>query len=1019
MSWSASRIRVGLAATAVLTLCATAPLAAQGTGTIRGHVTDATGQRAVSDVQVTVSGSQLGAVTNASGDYVITSVPAGTHQLTARRLGYTRRVQTVTVTAGADVRADFALAPAASQLDAIVVTGTAGAVEKRTVGNAITQLDVADLTAKTNVSNITEVLQARSPGVQIESGSGTVGTAADIRIRGASGFTVTPPVVYVDGVRMSTAGLGNFNPSGQGLSSNSGGQGANAFDLINPEDIESIEIIKGPAAATLYGADAAGGVIQIITKKGTRGQQKVQWNAHAELGRDDLGSVTLPTDYTTCDAAKQAAKQADGTPLWPGCQGVPEGTILSSSPLRDDPAALRNGGVRQFSLSARGGGDRFSYYVSGDHDDEQGVLYNSFDKRNSLRSNFSFTPNTKADFQVSLGIVDGHLRLPLDGESAQGLLFGAERAQPGKASTLPGQSVQGWPYVTPAESNEYDNETHSDRVLVGTTLNYQPFSWFRNRLTTGLDWTYAQAALFAPPNTPPLTGDTLGLTAQRVPRTDLYTLDYTGSIDHNFGRDLVSTTSFGSQVVANHTETLYASGRGLGSPDVKLIGSTATITASNTYSANNSLGYYGQEQLGWKNRLFVTGALRIDNNSSFGSDFKVMTYPKAQIAYTMSEEPALKSFFDLIRANSFKFRAAWGMAGRAPEPYAAARTYGIGVVTLGGTTSSGLFTGSYGNPNLKPERGVETEVGFDADFFNSRAGAEFTYYDKEMRDVLVSQSIAPSTGFSGSQLANIGATSNKGIELGLTATPVQLRNFEWDARLNLSTNHNKLLSFGDTAIKYQVPGYQSYGAVQRHVPGYPLGGYWAGFPKRNADGTPVLKPNGTVDTTASQYIGPAMPTRQVSFSNTLTLFRDFTVYALLDYQGGFYNYRGVELYRCGFSANCTELNDPNFPASEKVIYKGGLTSGHGIYIYKADFTKLRDLSLTYNLPQRLAARASAQRASITLAGHNLKLWSNYPGPDPEVNNYGWANAVLGGFARADIYAMPMTRRLSVTLNLTY
>ena len=1019
MSWYPTRFRIGLAASAVLTLCAAAPLAAQATGTVRGRVTDASGQRAVSDVQVTVTGTQLGAVTNAAGDYIIANVPAGTHELSARRLGYTRSARAVTVTAGADVRADFALAAAASQLDAIVVTGTAGAVEKRTVGNAITQLDVADLTAKTNVTNITEVLQARSPGVQIEEGSGTVGTAADIRIRGASGFTVTPPVVYVDGVRMSTGGLGNFNPSGQGLSANSGGQGANAFDLVNPDDIESIEIIKGPAAATLYGADAAGGVIQIITKKGTRGQQKVQWNAHAEMGRDDLGSVTLPIDYTTCDSTKQAAKQANGTPLWPGCQGVPVNTILTSSPMRQDPAALRDGGVRNFLLSARGGGDRFSYYVSGAHDDQEGVLFNSFDKRNSLRSNFAFTPNEKADFQVELGVVDGHLRLPLDGESAQGLLFGAERAQPGRASTLAGQTVQGWPYVTPAQSNEYDNETRSDRIIVGTTFNYQPFHWFRNRLTAGLDWTYAQATLFAPPNTPPLTGDTLGLTAQRVPRTNLYTLDYSGSIDHNFGADFLSTTSFGSQVVAKQQQTLYASGTGLGSPDVRLIGSTANITASNTYLANNSLGYYGQEQVGWKNRLFVTGALRIDNNSSFGSDFKVMTYPKAQVAYTASEEPALKPLFDLLRANTFKLRAAWGMAGRAPDPYAASRTYGIGVVTLGGATSSALLTGSYGNPNLKPERGVETEAGFDADFFDSRAGIEFTYYDKQMRDVLVSQPIPPSTGFSGTQLANIGATSNKGLELGLTGTPVQLKNFQWDARLNFSTNHNKLLSFGDSSIKYQIPGYQSYGAVQRHVVGYPLGGYWAGFPVRNADGTPVLNPNGTVDTTAARYIGPSMPTRQVSFSNTFTIFRDFTLYGLLDYQGGFYNYRGVELYRCGFSQNCAELNDPSFPASEKVIYKGGLTSGHGIYIHKADFTKLRDLSITYNLPQHLAARASAERASITFAGHNLKLWSKYPGPDPEVNNYGWANAVMGGFARADIYAMPMTRRLSVSLNLTY
>ena len=187
---------------------------------------------------------------------------------------------------------------------------------------------MSDLPTKSNVTNITDLLQARAPGVQIQAGSGTVGAASDIRIRGAGSFTVTQPIMYIDGIRMSTAGLGNFDPSGQGLAGNSGGQGANALDLLNPSDIESIEIVRGPAAATLYGADAANGVIQVITKKGARGQQNVQWSARADYGKNDLGSVDLPQNYTTCDATKQAAHQTNGTPLWPGCQGVAVNTIL-------------------------------------------------------------------------------------------------------------------------------------------------------------------------------------------------------------------------------------------------------------------------------------------------------------------------------------------------------------------------------------------------------------------------------------------------------------------------------------------------------------------------------------------------------------------------------------------------------------------------------------------------------------------------------------------------------------------
>ena len=1007
-----------------LTLVLATPLAAQaqGTGTIRGRITDAATARGIGDAQVTVTGTQLTAASTLNGDFTIVNVPSGSREIVVRRLGYTRQTKNVTVTTGAETQAEFTLSVTASTLEAIVVTGTAGAAEKRTLGNAVAQIDVSDFSTKSNVANITDVLQARAPGVQIQAGSGTVGAASDIRIRGAGSFTVSQPIVYIDGVRMSTAGLGNFDPSGQGLAGNSGGQGANALDLLNPSDIESIEIVRGPAAATLYGADAANGVIQVITKKGARGQQNVQWSGRVDYGKNDLASVAFPNNYTTCDATKQAARLTDGTPTWPGCQDVAVNTILvEPAPIKADPNATRNGAVRRYSLSARGGGDRYNYYISGDHSLEEGVLFNNFDLRNSLRTNFSYSPDRRTDFQLSISAIDARLRQPLDGESAQGLLFGSTRQRPGLATVLPQQTVQGWPFVTPDQSNQYDNETHSSRATVGATFSYQPTSWFHHRLTAGLDWTYGLATLFAPPNTPALTGDTLGLTAQRTPRTTLYTIDYSGSIDHSFGSSWSTVTSVGTQVVANRTETLFASGQGLGTPDVRFIGSTTMIRATDTLYASNSVGYYLQEQVGYRNRLYVTLADRVDNSSVFGSDIDVIHYPKAQFSYIVSEEPTFKSFFDKLRANTVKLRGAWGAAGKAPSPFAASRTYSVNVVTLGSGSASAIRTNAYGNPNLKPERGLETELGLDADLLNGRAGLEFTWYSKQMRDVLVSTSVAPSTGFRGQQLANIGSVSNKGIELGLNAAPIQRRNLTWDMHVSVSTNQNKLLGFGDTTIKYQVP-FASYGSVQRHQVGYPLGGYWAPFPKRNADGSLVLVNGaiGAASVTDTSYIGPAMPTHELSFSNTIGFLRNFSLYSLFDMKGGNYNYRGAELYRCASSINCIERNNPSASADDQIIYAAGTTfNPRAIYIHKADFVKLRDLSLTYELPEKYAARARAARAAITLAGHNLKLWSDYPGPDPEVNTYGRASAITGMFIHGDIYAMPMTRRLSATLNLTF
>jgi TonB-linked SusC/RagA family outer membrane protein len=1012
-------LRAWLGVCAVLVCAVFGPRVAraQATGTIRGHVVETGSRRPLGDVQITVNGTQLGAVTNPNGDYAITNAPAGSVTLQARRLGYTRRTAQTTVAPGTESRVDFDLDITATQLDAIVSTGTAGAVEKRTVGNAITQINAEDVTAKTNVTSITEILQARSPGVTINAGSGTPGTASDITIRGASSFSVTRPVVYIDGVRMSTDTLGNFGPSGQALSPNSGGQTANALNLVNPEDIESIEVIKGPAASTLYGADAAGGVIQIITKKGVRGQQSVAWSARVEAGRNDLGSIDLPTNYTLCDAAKSALPAT-----WPGCVGVTAGTVLSNSPIKDDPNALRNGAVQSYLLSARGGGDRFSYYVSGAHDLNEGVLHNSYDKRNSLRANFGITADAKTDFQVNFGVFNSHLRLPLGDESAQGILFSSQRGRPGRVSTLAGQyftannqPVEGWFTVTPATSDQYDNETTDSRVTFAGTMNYQPFRWFRNRLTAGLDWTSGQATLFAPPNTPDLTGDNLGLTAQRIPHATVYTLDYMGSAEHAFGANVLSTTSFGSQVIANRYEILSANGRGLGSPDVTLIGSTTTIAASNTFSENNSVGYWIQEQVGWKNRLFLTAALRGDDNSSFGANFNAAYYPKASMSWIMSEEPMLHGFFDAIHADDFKFRAAYGEAGKAPQPYSATRTYTVSTVTLGGTSGSAIRTLDFGNPNLKPERGEEAEVGFEGNFLRSLVGVDFTYYNKQMRDVLFSQTVAPSSGFRGVQQANLGRTKNTGIELGLTATPVRRTNFTWDSRISLSTNRNKLVSFGDTSVKQVQLSGASYGPVQFLRPGAPIASYWARFPQRNADGTPVFV-NGVLQLTDTTYIGPSQPTREIAFSNTFSLFKNLSIYSLFDYKGGHYNYRGAELYRCASAANCWVLNDPNTPATELPLYRIGNGTGtpFGLYIHKADFVKLRDVSVTYTLPSKWASRAQANSMSVTLAGHNLALWSDYPGPDPEVNTYGNRT-----FIRGDIYSMPMTRRLTAALNLTF
>jgi hypothetical protein len=324
------------------------------------------------------------------------------------------------------------------------------------------------------------------------------------------------------------------------------------------------------------------------------------------------------------------------------------------------------------------------------------------------------------------------------------------------------------------------------------------------------------------------------------------------------------------------------------------------------------------------------------------------------------------------------------------------------------------------------------QMNVDASILDDRVGLEFTYYNKRMRDVIISTGVAGSTGFGGTfyggtiaQMVNLGETSNRGIELAASFSPVRTRDFAWDSRVNVATNANELVSFGDD--RTEIVPFAPYGNVQRHREGYPLAGYWAQRPERNPDGTPVINASGVVQLEPLEFIGPSAPTREVGLLNTFTLFRDFRLSVLLDYKGGHYLYNWKELNRCVTQRNCERLSDPrNFDPETGVFLPAILPEGAdpeayvwrqnipAAYIERADFVKLRDVSLTYELPVQLAGRVGASNASITLAGRNLALWTDYSGLDPETNNYGNRD-----FIRADVYAAPMTRRWSMSLNVGF
>lgn len=978
-----------------------AALEAQGGGAVRGKVSDAATGRPVAAAQVYIQAGR-GTLTNAAGEYMLVGVPAGEHRITAQIIGFGTRSETVRVETDVTSTVNFALTQTTITLDEIVVTGVAGASTRRSLGNTVARVDAAKLTEVAPVTSVDQMLTGRTPGLTMMAGSGTTGTSQSIRIRGAGSLNAgNRPIFFVDGVRYQDEVGGEYSVLGQSR---------NALDHLNPDDIESIEVIKGPAASTLYGAEAASGVIQIITKKGRVGRQSLQWTAKVDRADIDW-TLPHPNNYKICTAAMIA----DAT-NWPGCQGMdaaaPEAErMLVDSPLerngtcaawilRNDPdctsiPALRSGMREEYNLSVRGGGERFSFFASGESNYERGVFYNNHQSRKGGRVNVQVTPLDNLETSISFSYNRTGTKLPLNDNASNGLLRNAYRGEPGRSAAW----EPGYLNLGPGQSNFTDNVTSDERTVTAITLNHKATDWFTSRLTMGLDKLNRLAHDFYAIDT---TGRApfgavaaTGQISRNSAENHLWTVDYAGTASFDLKPEISNALSLGMQYSARKYHAISGTGEGLVANTLNLIGSAAVTRSGESQIQQNSVGFYVQDMVGFRNRLFVTGALRMDDNSAFGEEFTMAVYPKLSASWIISEE----SFFPQGILNNLKLRAAWGKAGNSPSPFSADRTLSATSVTLAdGTTGTAIQTSAYGNPNLKAESGQEYELGFESSFLNDRASLEATYYEQRTKDALVAISVPPSSGYTGSALQNIGEIGNRGLELALFGTPIQQRNVSLDLRMSAHFNKNWMIRLGRDPIIFG-----DFRSVQRHVDGYPLAGYWAVDVQRDESGKPILDANGAATRgTDTTYVGPSAPTREFGFTTILTLFGNVRLYAFADYKGGHYLWSAREWWR-SFNQNISYYVNHG-AVEDRAAYRSGAEQ---LFIDNADFIKLREVSVAYTLPAKWSGRFGASSATLQFSGRNLGLWTKYDlGSDPELNFNGDDT-----FGRTDYMSVPQFRQL--------
>lgn len=934
--------------------------AAQATargGTITGSVVDSTTETPIAGAEVFVvqaggGAVQHGARTGGSGRYTLTGVPAGTVRVRVRLVGYQPKEQSVTVGDGQTAGANFAIVPRSTQLEGIVVTGTAGATQKRAIGNVVESINGNDVMQVAPARNVEQLVGSRTPGLIVLPASGQVGTGAQLRIRGASSLSLSnDPIIYIDGVRMDA-------DVSQGPTQRGGG-GASRLNDINPDDIESIEIIKGPAASTLYGTEASNGVVQIITKRGRTGKtvfdfstrQGTNWLANPEGRAGELYGKTTQGDIIHFNLYEHEI-QTGHKPIF------------------------QNGYNEGYNAALSGGNDANRYYLTGAYDNDAGIVSWNWDKKFSARANVDVLPTNKLRFQASLGHIRDRVRLAqsaIDIDPFSNLVWGTPLTMD--------TGKRGFGFSPPEEWSSVESHANVDRTTLSVTSNFTPFPWFENRLVTGLDvdaednWTLY-------PRQPGGSTDFLGSNGlgnkndSRASRT-FYTLDYAGSAKYGLNEAMRFTSSIGLQAYRSELSTITATANTFAASPITTITGGATRSATESYLANATVGMFGQQELAWHDRLFLTAALRGDDNSSFGKQFKAAYYPKVSGSWVISEEP----WFHLPKVDNLRLRGALGAAGTQPGAFDAARLY---VPVVGYQNGAGLAPGSFGNPKLRPERSREIELGFETTVLSGLADLSYTHYGRKITDAIINSPIPPSLGFPGSQVVNIGRVRGWGDELALNLRPVRRRKVTWEIASQIASNGNQIEDMGGTQFLTVGGGGQAQNRVGFSIADFFL--YKVRSVTLDSAGNVLTAicdggrgksglEQGGPDVPCSQaprvLWGHSQPTWQFGVNNTVTLADRLSLYARVDGNGGHLQ-SDTEiraLHNQGSTLAVIQRNDPFLQE-----YRAIEADAPGTY--KAGFLRLRELSASYTLTPRFAQRVGASRGSVTLAARNVAmLWT--------------------------------------------
>ena len=979
-------------------------------GTIRGTTTDAATGAPLPNVQIRVDGTNLGAQTGATGEYTIAGVPAGTHSLSARRVGYAPEQATVVMAGAATITQNFALRAAAVTLSEVVVTGVGAPTTKRQLGNTIETVAGESVERAPGVTSIDQALQGRVTGAVIAENSGQPGGGISIRLRGTNSILGgAEPLYVIDGVLVDNSSEALVSLSGNAPRGNQAL--SNRMADFDPADVERIEVLKGAAAAALYGARANNGVIQIFTKRGRSGRP----------------SVTAATDVTWGKTPKRydlnMHPNAGHTDvLFGGASAV--GAPIQRFDIQDQ--VFRTAMSTNTRFSASGGNSGTSYYMGGGYQREEGILRTTDYERTSIRANLS----QRLSNQLDVGLRGTYIRSQADyipeGEQTQGVLTSVIFT-PTSVNPAFNPNTGRYPYnpvlgVNPLDVLEnWSAPEKVTRMLGGLEATWRPIESLSIRYIAGLDDYRREARYFQPPLS--VGPNFRGSIQNPVQFSRLFNNDLTANHSWSGGATFALNTSLGFRYTSDHNESVRAAGSDLG-PGQTLVGG-AIQTASQSLSELRTVGWYIEERASIADRLFLTGGVNWDASSAFGKDQRLQTFPRFGFSYVLDRESWWQDRIGNV-LSSFRLRGAYGQTGgQPPGLYSRFANY----VDVAFSGKPGLVSSTTaGNADLKPERQREYEGGFDVGFLRDRAQIEFSYYDKKTTDLVLSVPLPPSSGFQ-RQFQNIGSLTNKGVEIALNTINLSRANFGWRTRFTYAANRNKidkLVGDADTLV---------FDYLNAVIVGQPIGVFFGGTYARTTEGEiayrpitvggrslnlpyreTVTLPNGSV-VSARRIIGDPNPDFVATLGNEFDIGDRVHVSVLLDGRFGNdvanFTRRIAELFGVAKVTEREISGDTVFrtfslnPAGRSLIYEE--------YIEDGSYVKLREIAVQLTLPARLVERLGAVGATVRFAGRNLATWTDYTGLDPETNMFS-ASTVSRG---VDFATTPLPRQFSIGLSLNY